>query len=235
MKKHIPNFLTCCNLFTGCISMVMALRGDLELASILIFVCALFDFLDGFAARMLKVKSDIGVDMDSLADVFSFGGAPAMIMFVWLERCMFNLPPDIQAIPGVQLLPYLAFIIPAFSAVRLAKFNHDERQIDSFRGLPTPANALFLGFLHFSAATIPFLSNFWIVLALIPIFSLLLISDIPMFALKFKNLRFKDNATRYIFLIVALILIFLFKLGAFPIIILAYLLLSFIIALIKKV
>lgn len=234
MKKHIPNFLTCCNLFTGCISIVMALRGNLEMASLLLFVCATFDFLDGFAARMLKVKSDIGVDMDSLADVFSFGGAPAMILFVWMEQCLTNLPPYLQEMNAIQLLPFLAFIVPGFSAVRLARFNHDDRQINEFHGLPTPANALFLGFLHYSADTIPFLSNFWVVLTLSVVFSLLLITDISMFSLKFKNLNFKENLTRYIFLLISLILIVIFKLGAFPIIILSYILLSFVMNLIKK-
>lgn len=234
MKKHIPNILTCCNLFIGCISIVMALRGNLQAASILIFVAALFDFLDGFAARMLKVKSDIGVDMDSLADVFSFGGAPAMILFVWAEQCLSNLPPDVQAHWGISLLPYLVFIVPGFSALRLAKFNHDERQHENFRGLATPANALFLGFLHFSATDLPILANFWVVMLLCLIFSILLISDIPMFSLKFKNLRLKGNELRYIFLLISLILLIIFKLGAFPIIILTYILISLVGNLIKK-
>ena len=234
MKKHIPNILTCCNLFTGCVSIVMALRGNLEVASLLIFVSALFDFLDGFAARMLKVKSDIGVDMDSLADVFSFGGAPAMIMFVWIERSLTNLPPYLQEMGFIQLLPYFAFIVPAFSAVRLAKFNHDDRQITEFRGLATPANALFLGFLHFSSVDLPFLSNVWVLLTLTLTFSILLVSDIPMFALKFKNLKLKGNEIRYTFLLISLILLVIFKLGAFPIIILTYILISFTTALIHK-
>ncbi|MDL2296744.1 CDP-alcohol phosphatidyltransferase family protein [Bacteroidales bacterium OttesenSCG-928-B11] len=234
MKKHIPNILTCCNLFFGCVSIVMALRGNLEAASLLLFLCAIFDFLDGFAARMLKVKSDIGVDMDSLADVFSFGGAPAMILFVWLERCLTNLPPYLQEMSIIQLLPFVAFIVPGFSAVRLARFNHDERQVNEFHGLPTPANALFIGFLHYSASTIPFLTNLWVVLALTIVFSLLLVTDIPMFSLKFKNLNFKENYVRYIFLFIALILIIIFKLGAFPIIILSYILLSFVMNLIQK-
>ena len=228
MKKHIPNFLTCCNLFTGCVAMVMALRNHLEFASILIFVAALFDFLDGFSARLLNSQSDIGVDMDSLADVISFGGVPAMILLVWAEQCMENLPPAIQEFWLTPLLPYIVFVIPVFSAIRLAKFNHDNRQINSFRGLPTPANALFLGFLHFSAETIPFLTNFWVVIALAFIFSILLITDIPMFALKMKNFKWKENAFRYIFLAISLLLVIILKLGAFPVIILLYILISFI-------
>ena len=235
MKKHIPNMLTCGNLITGCISIVMALRGNLDIAALLIFVASFFDFLDGFAARLLKVKSAIGVDMDSLADVFSFGAAPAMILFVWIEQCLANLSPAIQEMWVVQLIPYVAFIVPAFSAVRLAKFNHDDRQINEFRGLPTPANALFLGFLHFSSENLFFLSNVWVLLALTLVFSILLITDIPMFSLKFKNLKVKENISRYIFLLIALILLIIFKLGAFPIIILTYILISFGAASLRKV
>jgi len=234
MKKQIPNFLTCCNIFIGCIAIVMALRNHLEFASILIFVAALFDFLDGFSARILGVKSAMGTDMDSLADVFSFGGAPAMILFVWAEQCMERLPPATQELWITSLLPYIVFIVPAFSAVRLAKFNHDERQHNSFRGLPTPANAFFLGFLHFSSEAIPFLANFWVIIALAFIFSILLITDIPMFSLKMTSLKWKDNALRYLFLLISIILIVIFKLGAFPIIILFYILSSFLYNIIVK-
>ena len=234
MKKNIPNFLTCCNLFTGCIAIVMALRNHLEFASILIFVAALFDFLDGFSARMLDAKSAIGPDMDSLADIISFGVTPAMILLVWTEQCMENLPPATQSFGIVPLLPYIVFIIPAFSAIRLAKFNQDKRQTNSFRGLPTPANAFFLGFLHFSSETIPFVANFWIIIALAFIFSILLITDIPMFSLKMVNFKWKDNMFRYFFLLISLILIIIFKLGAFPVIILFYILSSFIYNVIKS-
>lgn len=235
MKKQIPNILTCFNLISGCISIVMALRGNLEMASLLIFSAALFDFLDGFAARMLKVQSPMGVDMDSLADVVSFGTAPAMILFVWMEQALRNLSPDIESMFLVSILPYFAFIVPAFSALRLANFNHDERQHTEFIGLPTPANALFLGFLHFSSDELSFVANFWVLLGLTIIFSLLLIVNIPMFSLKFKNFNIKGNEIKYIFLLISLILLIIFKLGAFPIIILTYILLSLGIFVIKKI
>ena len=206
----------------------MALRNHLEFASILILVAALFDFLDGFAARMLDVKSAIGTDMDSLADIISFGVTPAMILLVWAEQCMENLPPSTQTLWIIPLLPYTVFIIPAFSAIRLARFNQDKRQTNNFRGLPTPANALFLGFLHFSFEAIPFVANFWVIIALTFIFSILLITDIPMFSLKMINFKWKTNMLRYIFLLISLILIIIFKLGAFPVIILFYILVSFI-------
>lgn len=234
MKKHIPNCITCMNIISGSIAIVMALRGNLTIAALMIILAALFDFLDGFTARLLKVQSPIGVDLDSLADVFSFGGAPTMIIFVWLEQCLQNLPPAMNN-AFVRLLPYLVFLIPAFSAVRLAKFNHDERQHSDFLGLPTPANALFLGFLPLSAERLTFVNNFWVVLAFALVFCVLLISEIPMFSLKFKHFKWKGNEIRYCFLALALILLIFFRLGAFPIIILCYILISLTIFTVHKI
>ncbi|MBO4655143.1 MAG: CDP-alcohol phosphatidyltransferase family protein [Bacteroidales bacterium] len=236
MKKNIPNLITCMNIICGAISMVMSLHfGFLKLAALFIIIAALFDFCDGFTARLLKVQSPMGVDLDSLADVFSFGGAPAMIIFVWLEQCLVNLPPSLATHQWMQLLPYLAFLIPAFSAYRLAKFNHDDRQHTDFYGLPTPANALFIGFLPLSADKLPFVNNFWVVLVLMLVFCFLLVSDLPMFSLKFKHFRWKDNEVRYSFIILAVILFAFFRLGSFPIIILSYLLISVTIFTIHKI
>lgn len=225
MKKHIPNCITCCNLICGCLSIVFATRGLLPLASLLIIASAIFDFFDGFAARMLKVQSPMGVDMDSLSDVVSFGVAPTIIVFTFLNDCLQNLPPDLR-MSSVRYLTYLVFLVPALSACRLAKFNHDERQHTEFRGLATPANALFIGFLHFSARSISVLNNFWVVLGLTLFFAVMLLTDLPMFSLKFKNFAWRENAIRYLFLLVALILLIIFRFGAFPIIILTYLLIS---------
>jgi CDP-diacylglycerol--serine O-phosphatidyltransferase len=225
MKKHIPNFITCLNLISGCFSVFFAVKGMLEIASLLILLAAFFDFFDGFFARLLKVQSPIGVDMDSLADLCSFGIAPAMILLMWLQECLLNQPPALQE-SAVRYLVYIAFLIPALSAVRLAKFNHDEQQKNKFIGLATPANALFLGFLHFSSEKLTIVNNFWLLLGLTIIFSLLLISNLNMFSLKFKTFAFKENAIRYIFLFIALILLIIMQLGAFPIIILCYILLS---------
>lgn len=225
MKKHIPNIITCFNLVSGCISIVMALRGNIEIAALLIIVSAFFDFLDGFMARLLNEKSIIGVDLDSLADLVSFGVAPAMILLVWAESCYFNLAPDLQ-VPWIKLLSYLVFLVPIFSAIRLAQFNHDERQTENFIGLATPANAFFLGFLQFAADKIPIFNNYWVVIGTSIIFSLLLVSNIPMFSLKFKNYKFKDNMAKYLLLIISAILLVSFKLGAFPVIILIYILIS---------
>ncbi len=225
MKKHIPNFITSLNLVSGCISIVMALRGQIEIAAFLIILAAIFDFFDGFSARLLNAKSKIGVDLDSLADLISFGVAPAMILLVWAESCYFNLAPNLQT-PIIKLLSYIVFLVPALSAIRLAKFNHDERQKEDFIGLATPANALFLGFLQFAAEKIPVFYNYWVVIGTAIIFSLLLVSNIPMFSLKFKTFKIKENIPRYILLLLGAILLIAFQFGAFPVIILMYILIS---------
>lgn len=227
MKKHIPNILTCLNLVSGCLSVMAALKGNLEMASIWIIISALFDFSDGFAARMLKVSSSIGKELDSLSDVVSFGVAPTMIIYTWLTRCMYELSPDL--VNGfIELLPLIVLIVPALSAVRLAKFNLDERQTTTFIGLPTPANAMFLGFIPMAAGKVVFLNNFWIVLFLTILFALLLVCPIHMLSLKFKNFTWKDNYIRYILLAIGVLLLIFFRWGAFPLVILAYIIISFI-------
>ena len=233
MKKHIPNLLTCCNLLSGCVAITFALRGNGEIAALLIILSALFDFLDGFAARLLKVASPIGKDLDSLADVVSFGLVPSVIIYAFLERCVGGLAPALREQYGT-LLPYIAFLIAPCSALRLAKFNHDERQTTEFRGLATPANALFIGFIPYAAREMTVLYNFWLIAFLVVLFSFLLLTDIPMFSLKFHNFRIKENFVRYLFLIIALILLVIFKLGAFPIIILTYILVSVAVLPLKK-
>ncbi len=233
MKKLIPNLITSLNLITGCVATVLALRGFLLEASLLILLAAFFDFFDGLAARLLKVVSPIGVDMDSFADLVSFGLAPAAILFSFMEQAMLTLEPTLRG-GYMQLLPFVAFIIPAFSAFRLAIFNHDETQVREFRGLPTPANALFVGYLHLAAYDLPILNNIWVLIGLTVIFSLLIVSRIPMFSLKFTHFSFRNNEVRYLFLIVSIILFLIFKLGAFPIIILAYILTSLMLLAFKK-
>jgi CDP-diacylglycerol--serine O-phosphatidyltransferase len=227
MKKYIPNLLTCCNAFFGALSVVFALKGFVEAAALLILCAAIFDFLDGFAARMLNVKSKIGADLDSLADVISFGLAPAAILYRWMTFCFQEMPPEQQFFP-LTLLPYLAFIIVPFSAYRLAKFNNDERQQHEFYGLATPANAFFIAFLPFAANKLPLLDNFWILLGLTFIFSILLVSELQMFSLKFSTYNFKKNWIRYLFLSLSAILLIAFQLAAFPIIILLYIFISLI-------
>jgi CDP-diacylglycerol--serine O-phosphatidyltransferase len=227
MKKHIPNLLTCCNAFLGTLAVVFALKDFLETASLLIICAAIFDFLDGFAARLLNVKSIIGKDLDSLADVISFGLAPAAILFMWMTFCFQEMPPELHFFP-LTILPYFAFILVPFSAYRLAKFNNDERHQDEFYGLPTPANAFFIAFLPFAANNLPLLDNFWILLGLTLISSMLLIGEFPMFSFKFSNYNFKKNWIRYLFLFISAILLIAFQLAAFPIIILLYIFISLI-------
>ncbi len=203
IKKHIPNAITCCNLFSGCVACVMAFSGKFESAMLFIVLGAVFDFFDGMVARLLGVSSPLGVQMDSLADDITFGLAPATVIFSFM-RSMIDYPSYLGGFADV--LPYFAFLIAVFSACRLAKFNIDKRQTTSFIGLPTPANALFWSSLIVGGEKwLVGMSNAWmLLLALIFIFSYFLISEIPMFSMKFKNLSWKSNKTRYIFLLVSL-------------------------------
>lgn len=235
-KNHIPNFITLLNLLSGCIAIVFIFKNQLAIASYLIGLAAIFDFLDGFFARLLKAQSPIGKDLDSLADVISFGLVPGLILFKLLEYSS-----GISVNSGIiTSVPYIAFLIPMFSALRLAKFNNDERQTDVFIGLPTPANALLIasfpliliqqstlvglditGFQSFFLST-PFL------LAITILLSYLLVAQIYLLSLKFKNFTWKDNKIRYIFLGSSCLLLLLFYYLAIPIIIILYILLSLI-------
>lgn len=201
ITKHIPNTLTSLNLFSGCLAIIAAYENNFELAALFIVAGAVFDFFDGMSARLLKAYSPLGKELDSLADMVTFGVAPAMMIFSLLKGLMcISLPEWLSFI-----LPYTAFLIAVFSALRLAKFNIDERQTSSFIGLPTPANALFwIGIcLGISSGIAGFIANVWIIEALILIFSYLLIAEIPMFSFKFKDISWKNNRIRYIFLILA--------------------------------
>jgi CDP-diacylglycerol--serine O-phosphatidyltransferase len=222
MKKHIPNFITSLNLLSGCIAIYFAFRGNYPVVLILILIAAVFDFLDGFAARLLKAYSPMGKQLDSLADVISFGLAPGVVAFSLLSQ---SESPFWVACAG--------FIIPVFSALRLAKFNIDERQTSSFIGLPTPANAIFWVGLGYSFSSY-LITNNWIVLVLIVLFSGMLVSEIPMFSLKFKSLKWKPNQLQYLFLLVSIILLAAFQFDAFAPIIAWYIVLSVITAIFRK-
>ena len=203
LKKHIPNTITCCNLFSGCLACAMAYSGDYKMAMAFIVLGAVFDFFDGMVARLLHVSSPLGVQMDSLADDITFGVAPATIVFVFMKNELYY--PSYLGVVS-EVLPYAAFLIAVFSACRLAKFNIDKRQTTTFIGLPTPANALFWSSLITGAGDWIYDLNagWFFLLALIMIFSFFLISEIPMFSMKFKNLSWKSNKTRYIFLLVSI-------------------------------
>ena len=207
MRKHIPNTITCCNLLSGCVAAMYAFEGIYALAFVFIIAGAVFDFFDGLTARALKVSSPIGKELDSLADVITFGFAPSAMVFSWLRECA---DAHLHMLPAFAM-PFTAFLLAAFSALRLAKFNVDERQTSSFIGLPTPANALFWGGLVLGSHDIIVANPYgWIlVVVLVMLFSYLLVAEIPMFSLKFKSLAWKANRTAYIFLIVSIILLVL--------------------------
>lgn len=227
IKRHIPNTITCLNLISGCIATYWAFQGNYRMALLFIVIGAVFDFFDGMSARLLHVSSDIGKELDSLADDITFGFAPSAIVFSFLNSQ--------SSIVNYQFLPYLAFLIAAFSALRLAKFNLDERQALGFIGLPTPANALFWGSLIVSLNLQTWfepylLPEYWlyIVLALIPISCYLLVSEIPMFALKFKTWGWKGNEVKYVFLVTCIPLLFLLGISGIAAIIAWYIVLSII-------
>jgi len=229
MKKHIPNTITSLNLFCGCISIQQMTQGDLVSAAVFILLAAFLDFFDGMAARMLNVSGDMGKQLDSLADVISFGVAPSFIAYFLLDNST-----------DIPYVPYLAFLIAIFSAIRLAKFNIDERQSDSFIGFPTPAHALFwVGIAlsywqswnteHGSWAVellLGFSSQWTILFAAIVGFCSAMVSEMPLLSLKFKHFGFKGNEYRYILLIASFIFIALFLFASVPFILLLYLLLS---------
>jgi CDP-diacylglycerol--serine O-phosphatidyltransferase len=217
IKKHIPNFITSLNVLCGSLAVVFAMNGELTTAVLLIMLAAVFDFLDGMSARLLKAYSPIGKELDSLADMISFGLAPGLLIYKLLEISLFRnyFLPDLQReLTHTQLLVLgSAFLIPIFSALRLAKFNVDERQTSSFIGLPTPANALFISSLALiqEHGTLPAIDGFLLgtpaLLCITVLFSYLLVAELPMFSLKFKNLSWKSNQVQYIFIFLSVVLL----------------------------
>ncbi|MDR2841424.1 MAG: CDP-diacylglycerol--serine O-phosphatidyltransferase [Paludibacter sp.] len=220
MKRHIPNLITELNLISGCIAVFYSFNaittGNFALPLYFILVAAVFDFFDGFAARLLNARSELGKQLDSLADLISFGFAPGMIVVAIVLRSADTVP---------LALAFCGFLIPAFSALRLAKFNIDDRQSSSFLGLAVPANALFFCGLAYSHSEV-LSAHPYLLLAITLFFSVLLVSEIPMFSLKFKNLKWRGNQIQYIFIIGAIILFVLFRFGAFSYIIAWYIIVS---------
>ncbi len=236
IKKHIPNTLTCCNLLCGCLGILFTNTNRLDVAFYLVLIAAVFDFFDGFAARMLKVSSPIGKDLDSLADMVTFGVLPGFIIFHLIGIITLH-QANLSAFK--LYFPYIAFMIPVFSALRLAKFNNDSRQTDGFIGVNTPANTLLISSLGYIYLTVmdskegpgnffDLFYNTYTLIGLTLLMSFLLVSELPIFALKFKNFGWADNKIRYVFLIIAAILLILFQFFAFPFIIFLYILLSII-------
>jgi CDP-diacylglycerol--serine O-phosphatidyltransferase len=231
----VPNTITSLNLVCGCLSVFFAVDGQLGLASVFIFAAAVFDFFDGFSARLLKAYSAIGKELDSLADLVSFGLAPAAIVFTLLELTLFGTNQHIQDIDASLnqwILLLSSLVIPVAGAFRLAKFNTDDRQSDQFLGMPIPANAIF--FASIALVLIlgdqkfiePIILNKYTLLISIFACSFLMVSELPMFNLKFKNVRLKENALRYFFLATTLLMLIFLQFYALPLIIIWYVLLS---------
>ncbi|MDC6352122.1 CDP-alcohol phosphatidyltransferase family protein [Zeaxanthinibacter sp. PT1] len=234
MKKHIPNFITLLNVLSGCIAVVFAVRNEMELAALFVFLGIFFDYFDGMAARLLNVKSEVGLQLDSLADMITSGLVPGIVMFQllsmsvtggWNHTGMLGGSEDVFA----SLLPFAGFMITMASAYRLAKFNIDENQVSSFVGVPTPANALLILSLpliliyHANDYLNSIILNTWFLLGMTVLSSYLLNSSLNLFALKFENWSFRDNALRYIFIVVSFVLLLTLKFLAIPAILLFYL------------
>jgi len=236
IKQHIPNTITTLNLIAGSVSLTFALQNNLVWAAAMIFVAAIFDYLDGTAARLLEAYSELGKQLDSLADMVSFGVAPGIIVFKLLSV---SCEGSCNVIERMHITPYFALLIPVCSALRLAKFNIDLRQEINFIGLPTPANALFFASIPlvlwvqpklFSIVKLDFFVDFFsntrVLSVLAILFSYLMISEFRIFSMKIKTLTWKGNELRYALLITSIILVLLFSLSAIPLIIVIYILLS---------
>jgi CDP-diacylglycerol--serine O-phosphatidyltransferase len=228
--KHIPNTLTLANLLLGCLSIVSAFEGSLLLAAYLIIIATVFDFFDGFSARLLKAYSPMGKELDSLSDLVSFGVAPSVIVFHLLKDALGDTAAG--GFTGGQALLVIPFLIALFSALRLAKFNIDTRQTTSFIGLPTPANALFivgivLGLNSSRSDWFGCFTNSPVVLIImVLVLSALLVSPIPMFSLKIKGFDFKKIWKQLVLVLLAVMAIVFLGLASLSIVILCYILIS---------
>ncbi len=225
MRKQIPNIITLLNLFSGTIAITLAFSGDFLGVVIWVVIAAILDFFDGMAARLLKAYSPLGKELDSLADVVSFGVAPASALYI-LMKDSFIYPEALQSIS--HLIPYIAFLIPVFAAYRLAKFNIDTRQSHSFIGLPTPANGLF--WISYCYAFNKFATQseviIYVTVITVIIMSLIMISEIPMFSFKTKNKRIKGNEKQIILILLIVAFVAIFGILGVALSIIAYVLIS---------
>ena len=235
--RHIPNLITLLNLLSGIFAILYVAEGQLTMASWMIFLAALLDFFDGFSARLLNAYSPLGAQLDSLADVVSFGVAPALILFS-LIKISHGLPVLMWG--NQNVIPYVALLVPLFTALRLAKFNIDERQTDSFIGLPSPASGLLLASLPlvreqlYASQSLFYMvvTNTYFYLGLAVVLSLLMVSELPLFGLKFKSFKLKGNEIRFFFLAATVVMLITMQFVAIPFVVLSYLLLSLIVYLI---
>ncbi len=238
IRQYIPNTITTLNLVCGLVSVTLAMEHNLTGAALLILLAAVFDYLDGTAARLLKAYSELGKQLDSLADLVSFGVAPGIIIFQLLSV---HCEGGCNILERMHIIPYLALLIPVCSALRLAKFNIDTNQEINFTGLPTPASAIFFASIPlilnlqphiFTLIRLEFLLTLFAnprALAILAVFfSYLMVSDIRLFSMKLKSTGWKENNFRYIFLAFIAVMIILFSLSAIPFILIGYLLLSMI-------
>lgn len=242
LKRHVPNFITILNLLCGALATIFAVQGNLIMAALFVALGIFFDFFDGLAARVLNVKSEIGLQLDSLADVITSGLVPGIVMYQLLVRA---LPGTAKPVSNwtdsgswwewdFPTLALIGLLIAAASGYRLAKFNIDDRQTDSFIGLPTPANALLILSLPLILAFQPnpwaveLILNEWFLIGLTLVSCYMLNAEIALFALKFTDWSFKANKLRYFFLGFCLLMLILFQFIAIPLIIISYVILSII-------
>lgn len=216
MKKHIPNTITLLNQFSGIVACIFAYNSRFDLALLFVLIGATLDFMDGAMARLLRVSSPLGKELDSLADVITFGLVPGMIAFRLLG-------PLAEV---WEYMTYLGFLITLFSTYRLGKFNIDERQTTSFIGLATPANAIFWLGLAYGYQSLLSAVSPWFVLVAVVVSSYLLVCELPMFSFKFHNFGWAENRIRYMFIVGAIVLAVVFFRQSLPLIILWYILLS---------
>ena len=243
MKKHIPNLFTSLNLLCGCLAILFVVSGDLVIASLLVIIGMFFDFFDGLAARLLHVQSEIGKQLDSMADMVSFGVVPGLVMFQLLNKAIapqaletgFENVKIIKGLAsGMSFIPFIGMLIIVASAFRLAKFNIDIRQTNSFIGLPTPANTLLIISLplifqfQYTAFIESVIFNQWFLIGVTIISSFLLNAELPLFTLKFKTWDLTANKIRYVFIAICILAIILLKFIAIPFIIILYILMSLI-------
>jgi len=238
MKKHIPNTITLLNLFCGSIATIFAVEDNLFMAAVFVMLGILFDFFDGFAARVLDVKSELGLQLDSLADMVTSGVVPGIVIFKLFERTTGPFPYALNFSTTewndgtTSFLPLIGLLVILASCYRLANFNIDTRQTDSFIGLPTPANTLFILSLPLILITNDIewvnevILNKWFLIGLTLFSCYMLNAEIPLFSLKMKTYGFKENMLKYSFLIISIAMLILLKFVAIPLIIVIYVLLS---------
>lgn len=232
LKSQIPNTITLLNLFSGCIALVFAFQSNFEWAFYWVCIGIFLDFFDGFFARILKVQSELGLQLDSLADMVTSGVVPGVGMFFLLAKCQIGTT-DINALDLTNtFVPFLGFIITLGSCMRLARFNLDKRQTSSFIGLPTPANALFILSLPLVLETTSYefiaaaLSNQWVLLFITVLSAFILNAEIPLFSLKIKSFDLKANGIQIIFLLMSLLLLLFFQFLGIPLLIITYIIMS---------